>query len=445
MSRRQELKHKAAEAANRDRRRLVTAILGLALCLAFILVLTWKKKADNADLAQEQSPVLTDLKDSLPQADMAKLSEVKDDTEAEQVILEPEAFAELSRLGRSLFGSWLYLMGEPTFPFDGSPAEHAKLRAQPFRLRATLMDGRNLRRGPGLSEEYWCLLRADDGQLVHYVAMNPPQELFGSENYVLADGYYFKQYRKRIDNEWVSAPLFVGRVLAPSFRQAEPLDQPDAAILAEVRDQPIGTNNDPRLLDQEPGLWHLMNVARTLQGEPETLAARNEEATLLDYEHLEQLAKNPELYRGRYYELGGLVREASTTRAEENSLRVRELSSAWIRNDMLGDTLLHLKAPSAFDFHPAKGPVVYHGYFLMLWSYVDTKGVPRSVPVFVVTDGDVPVLPTPPFASQMAFIFIGIAVIIGLLMFLVVQRDRKRSAAAMEALIARRSNRRDTP
>lgn len=440
MSRRQELQKKAADAAIRDRRRLVSAIIGLVLCFAAFYALALKKQADQEDLATTQQGVTTDLQANLPQPDMAKLAVIRDQTEGEQVILEPEAFEELARLGKSLFASWLYLMGEPAFPMDASAEEQALLRGQPFRLRASLLNGQVQRRGVGLSEEYWCLLRTDEGKLVHFVAMNPPEELMIGENYVLADGYYYKQYRKRVEEDWVTAPLFVGRVIAPSFRQAEPNAEPDLTLLAKLEDQPLSTNNDPRKLDHLPELWHLMNVAKTVvdAGSVDTT-----QATLLDYEMLTTLAKNPELYRGRLFELGGLVREAATVRAEENPLRVREISSAWIRNDMLGDTLLHLKAPGSFDFFPNKGPVVYHGYFLMLWAYVDTKGVPRRVPVFVVTDADVPVVPTPPFAGQMAFIFIGIALVLGFGMFLVVQRDRKRNAASMESLIARRAARRD--
>jgi hypothetical protein len=442
MSRRQELHRKAEEAARRDKRRLVSSALGLVLCLVVVWMLTKRQRAENSEFATEQTPVLTDLRESLPKPDMDKLASVKDATEAEQVILEPEAFAELSRLGRNLFASWLYLLGEPAFPFDAEAAEKEAVRGQPFRLRATLLDGRSLRRGVGLPEEYWCLLRTDDGQLVHYVAMNPPEELFGSENFVLADGYYFKQYRQRVEEEWLSAPLFVGRILEPSFREAEPTATPDLGLLAGVRDQPLGTHNDPRLVDEEPGLWHLLNVARTVKEDSAALAALQAEATMLDYETLEALSRDPELFRGRLFKLGGMVREAATVRARENPLRAREISSAWTRNDMHGDTLLHLKAAGEFDFQAGKGPVEYHGFFLMLWSYVDTQGQPRRVPVFAVTDADVPVLPTPPFANQMAFIFIGLAVAIGGLMYLIVQRDRKRNEAAMKALVEKRAARR---
>lgn len=439
MSRRQEIHRKAAEAAIRDRRRLVAAIIGLVMCLAAFYALALKKQSDEADLATKQEGVSTDLADGIPQPDRAKLAGIRDSSEAEQVILEPEAFAELARLGRSLVGSWLYVMGEPAFPFDASPEEQAQLRAEPFRLRATLLDGQIIRRGVGQAEEYWCLLRTEDGHLVHYVAMSPPEELMVNQNFVLADGYYYKQYRKRIDDQWITAPLFVGRVLAPSFRKLEPISEPDSELMAQLEDHPLGTNNDPRKLDQRKELWHLMNLAQSVNAEG---GVDHEDAILLDYDKLVALSKNPEVYRGRLFELGGLVREAATVRAEENPLRVREISSAWIRNESLGDTLMHLKAPGDFNFYPNKGPVIYHGYFLMLWAYVDTKSIPRRVPVFVVTDAEVQVVPTPPFAGQMAFLFIGIAVVLGLLMFFVVQRDRKRNTAAMEALVAKRAARR---
>ncbi|MDP7062737.1 MAG: hypothetical protein QF489_07380 [Planctomycetota bacterium] len=440
-----ELRRKmAVEAAAKDKKRLILAIGGLILCIAVLFMLN--KKANEAgdrivDQKREAAAAFTEL---LPKLDYSILDKVKDKTDSDRVILEPDAFRMLSEKSQEMINSWFNVLGKE-FDFLTGREKAPELRGGLFRLRGELIDARPLTRVEGEEPEYWCQIRTDDGAEFFYVSVLMPTELFVHDNFVLADGYFFKYYRQKVDGDWITLPLFVGRQLVPSWPRAEPRSEPDMAYLAGVRDQPIGTHNDVEQLNTRPELWHLANVARTVAATPESLAEAIKEPLVMDWDLLKLVSESPEIYRGRMFQIGGIIRGTpATVRATENPLRETQISSAWIRNDSVGDVLLHLKAPGEFPFSEAGlKPTVYHGYFLMLWAYHDSQEIPRRSPVFVVVDSFSPEPYTPPFAGQMVLMFLGIAVAIGFLLLWLVRKDRRNSEIAMQKMLDRRNNRRD--
>ena len=433
----------AVEAAAKDKKRLVLAIGGLVLCIGLLVVLNKKAKDAEDQINKQADKTFTTYTERLPELDHEILARVKDATESEQVILEPDAFQHLSTNTMSVIGSWYRVLGG-TFDFSNDIKESAQLRGDLFRLRGQLLDARPLTRLEGEDPEYWCHIRTDDGNDFFYVSMIMPTELFANDNFVLADGYFFKNYRQKIEGEWVTAPLFVGRKLAPSWRKEAPATEPDMAMLASVKDHPIGTHNKLHLVNEMTEMWHLANVAKTVGASPELLAEKIAEPIVLNYDTLKELSENPEINRGQIYKFGGQVVKdsASVVRVGENPLRETSISSAWIRNEYNGDVLVHVKAPGKFEFDKyGLKPTVFHGYFLMLWAYLDTEDVPRRTPVFVVTDSFTEEPYTPPFAGQMVLMFLGVAVGIGALLFWLVRRDRLISEAAKQEIFDRREKR----
>ena len=383
------------------------------------------------------SGLLADLNPNL-------LAQIEDGTRSDRLTKEQIPFQEVRKGALALVATWLYVLGEPRFPFEDGVKGADQHRGKPFRLRGEIVDRRdeiNVFENREQNEVWW-LLRTLEGQYFYYVDVSASMDLPMLENFVLADGYFFKYYEKKVEGEWISAPLFVGRAVQQSFRKVAALQEPSLALLAEVKDHPIGTHNNPTKLDTNPYLWHLLNVARTVGHDEELHKKAIEEAIVLNEATLKDLAQSPAIFRGRMFELGGMVREASTSQMSENPLRERNISSAWIRNDLVGTNLSHLKAPGDFDFGANQGPIIYHGYFLMLWAYEDTKGNRLRTPVFVVVDAVAQEKITPPFAGQMVLMFLAIAIVIGIFLYLLIKRDKKANDVAMAKVAARRASRR---
>ena len=82
-----------------------------------------------------------------------------------------------------------------------------------------------------------------------------------------------------------------------------------------------------------------------------------------------------------------------------------------------------------------------HGYFLMLWAYVDRQGAARRVPVFVVYDSREQETLMPDDANPLIFGFLGSIMALGLILFFAVRRENRQRNEAMRALAARQRRR----
>ncbi|PCJ53056.1 MAG: hypothetical protein COA70_10365 [Planctomycetota bacterium] len=433
------LKVKLAEAKHKEKRKLIMSAVGIVLCAVLIFGVN-KKAAEMTETEPDSWVQETDYRYLLKDIDPDILAEIKDSTADERRVLEKAPKAAVIKAAKALVGSWLYYLGEPAFPFAAGieGANHA--RGKPFRMRGKIVDRREI--GSGEEKEVWWILKTAEGETFRYIDISAADSIELTENFVLADGYFFKYLDMDFEEKSFMAPVFIGRELRPSFAPAVPITEPSLEFLTNVRDHPIGTHNNPTKLDRDPYLWHLLNVARTVGHDKKLHAKAIEDAIVLDENTLKALAKNPAIFRGRMFELGGMVREASKNQLGENPLREENISSAWIRNDLVGTNLTHLKAPGVFDFGENKGPIIYHGYFLMLWAYEDTKKNRLRTPVFVVIDAEAQEKITPPFAGQIVLMFLVIAIVIGIFLFLLIKRDKKASDVALTKVAARRASRR---
>lgn len=440
---RKELRRKQAEqAARKDKKRLVLAGVGLALCAIVLVQLKLWGDSHEED-APDSSQTSTQYLGFMPEIDFTRLANIKDATDAERLTYDRDAFEHLLASARKLITNWLFILGEPEFPFAEAAVDAVPFRGKPYRLRARLVDARFIKLGFGEDQLYWCLAETDAGHPFWFVAANPPDTLFGAENYVLADGYFFQHYTYALQGgEKITAPMFVGPKLVPSYRAAEPATEPSFEYLATLKDHPLGTDTDTLLLNNDPGLWHLANIARTVRADPALVEAAKAEAITIDDKTIEDLVENPAIFRGRMFEFGGKVVRSSVVEIPENPLRESKMSSAWVRNDFVGNFLMHAKAAGDFPLEVSEGPVIYYGYFLMLWGYESDKEGPLRTPVFVVIDAQPQVAYTPPFAGQMVAIFLCLALALGFWLFILAKRDRAASDANMQKLTERRQARR---
>ncbi len=414
-----------------DKFRIIAMVIGLGILLVgYQAIVNW---GENSNLAGSPREEVIQEDIVLPPIDFDLLAEVKDKKASDRVVLEPMPFQHLSKMAQALLPAHLAALDEPSFPFDSS----AK-RGAPYRLRGEVLHARNVTRLAGGPSEYWCLMRNDSGQEFFYVSIRMPEELFGSENYARADGYFFKEYTQKVEDERMTRPLIVGRMLVPSARLISPTTEVDPVIMADVRDAGHGQFRD---LD-ERAMWHLLNVARSCRNDNSTLDEKLSDAKWLNYKTLSALAKTPELFHGQPFSFTGVVVDEWSEAQPENGLRMNRLVNAYVRNPELGDHLIRIIAPDGFDLKPFdRNPEEWSGWFMQLWAYEDTKGMQRRAPVFVVAKVDAIDIEQDPYVGQIQYGFMGLFAAIALLMYYLIRRDKKSSDAAAEAWRKRRAER----
>lgn len=396
---------------------------GLLLCIGILVALNWGEEPEEK--AASTGADIPNLM-AMPPVDKEQLATVKDSTAAERVIIEPQPFQGLASLAVGLFGGHLLRLGEPDFPFDEGEARAAELRGEPFRMRGRVLDAEVRERVTGKAPEFWCLIETDRGDRAWFASLTVPETLFGSQNYVLADGYFFKYYTQKMGEERLTAPLFVGRSLVASYPVVGPAESPDVTVLAEVKDPALGAEVP---LD-ERGLWHLLNVARTVRAEDGGVERAFADARKMEDAVLEDLARAPEVYRGAPFVFGGMVKgRPGFELLGENPLRMERMSTAWLRNNSSGvDTLVQVCAPGEFDFLDPPGTVLFHGWFLQLYSYEDKEGNQRRAPVFVIAKMEGVKGQPDPWAGQVIWVFIGLSLVLGGVMMALVRRDKRRAS-----------------
>lgn len=421
----------------RDRNRLGFLAVTLAIVL-FAYFQIGKAKSDHKPETTDYFNIESVI--SLPPIEQDLLVMVKDDSDMERRILEPEPFRHLARMSQALHAGHLRSLGEPALPFALLKSDPANHRGKAFRVRGELLDTDITTRSPGAPQEFWCRLRTDQGEEVLFVSMKVPDDLFGAENYVRADGFFFKNYTWSIGGEQYTAPLLIGREIVPSWRESGALEGIDLMLLNTVRDHRLGESED---LD-EAALWHLLGHARWMQENDDLCKEVFDRAPEMDLDFLKQLAAEPELFRGKPIQVPGRVPDNSSYRwgeiAGENPLRATWLRYGYLGNLAFSDHPILLVGTDEMDFSGNRGRW-YFGYFLQLKGYIDRENNPRRAPVFVVCGYREADRSTPPIVAEMIWWFIGIGVAAGAFMFWAAASDRKSARAAAVALSERRRNR----
>lgn len=442
MSRREALRKAHQDLAARDRRRLIAVGATGVLALVLFVALEITRDGEGAAEVREESQHVSSL--ALMPVDRALLATVKDGSLAEQLVLEPEPAAHLAANARTLLPAILQRLGEPAFPFAEAAERAAELRGGLFRIRGTLLEGETRPPRGEVGEEYWAILRGEDGGEAVHVSVLPTGERFAPGDWVRADGYFLKHHSLTVGGERRTLPLFYGARLERSVPRAEPAALPDLARLATVRDTPMLVEDEPDLA----ATWHLANVARTLAADPAALEAAFAAAPWLSAELLAQINETPEAFRAAPLRVGGVVFHGTRIVVEENPLREQFLSEAWLRNSNFGDFPLLVRAPGRVEWEKMLGAYEFRGWFQQMWAYEDSnlneagQGDWRRVPIFVFADAR-PINPAaPPFVGQIVWIVFGLLLLLAALLFTLVMRDRARARQVEALLIARRKQRR---
>ena len=421
----------------RDRRRLI--FMGVLLAGVLLVYSQVSNVANSEDPGTMGEPIPESVI-SLPPIDFQLLDKVKDAEKEDRILLEPTPFSHLAKMAKALQPGHLRALMEPSFPFSELSKNSNSLRGKPFRLRGEVQEIERLTRSIGNPTEIWYWVKTDNGDSFHFVTFTEPEELFGSENFILADGFFLKVYAKNINGTRISAPLFIGREIVPSVRKSGPVQEIDFTLLAPVRDQRLGEEGD---LD-ELGLWHLLSHAKVISTNTEKRDSIFLPAPELDYELLGKMSSEPELYRGLAFQIPGRVPDTSRFRnsssAGENPLRAQMLRYGYLGNLAFRDYPIHLVGVDEIDFG-GDSPRWYYGWFLQLKGYEDTDGNYRRTPVFIICGDRMADRSAPPIMNEMIAWFLGIATLVAALLFWFTIQDRKSTQRAAVARTRRRQER----
>ncbi|MCH2100640.1 MAG: hypothetical protein MK209_01765 [Planctomycetes bacterium] len=426
----------------KDRLRLAFMALGLFAAIGIFLWLRagLDKKGDPDKVPEIGTEFQIGSDIQFPPVDISMFDSVRDDTTTQRLILEPNAFPQLLKVASALLPGHLDALGSPHFPFDNIERNAKTLRGAPFRERGEILDLKTETRTINGPEETWVLAKTDEGDRLWYVTLKQPEELFGiGGNFVVLDGFFYKLYTRSVEGERVTAPLLVGRGVRPSVRPAEPAQELDLTILADVQD--VDFYQDRPIEDF--GFWHLMNYVETLQNDEERLTVEFERAQPFDSNELKTIIETPSLKRGIPYRIYGRTVHAWNRANDENPTRLPFSSHCFLFKYELGDQYLRLVAPGKDALNNLGLGTEMLAYFHKFWAYTDGDDQPRRVPVFFVASFRERELKRSPLEGQIVLGFIGLFVVMLVGFGWLVLRDRKQAEVAAANLRARRQRMRE--
>ncbi len=420
----------------RERVRLILMTAGLALAIGIFLYIRTKTQPPEFRLPGPQTEADAQATEMVfPPVDVAALTEVKDSTASERLILESAPFERLLKLSLQLRPGHLDALGSPTLDFDHAPTNSPELRGTPYRLRGDVKDLRIQQRIIEGPEETWTWIRTDEGKDFFYVSLNAPEVLFGSDGmFVVTEGFYYKIYTQTIEGEKITAPLLVGRGLRPSVRKSKPATELDFAILGGVRDDAFHEYSEV----EDEGYWHIMNYAATLAGDEKRYDDEFDNATYFNKSLLADISADPGPYRGKAVILYAKPVKEWTKACPENPMRLRDHSHAFVNKYEFGDQLIRIAAPGREAF---KGLGLNHellGYFVRMWAFEDTKGNQRRTPVFVIAGVRERKIAPSLLESQIMQVFLLLFVVFVAGFVILIRRDKRQAQKAIQELRDRR-------
>jgi len=433
-----------------ERKRMRLLLFSLLIVVASLVVMLQREnerrrteaertRAESVREPQPETVLVT------PQVDVAKLESLaRDRTPQERALVEPaalvQAFADTRLVNDRLFAP---MQGRTLDEQAASEIVQAPAGSRGRLFRAYgWVDARSRYDAAGdLAAHTRGRLRLEDGGWAYFAVLDEPANGIAEDDFVRVDGIFVEVFRGEgaAPGDWIEAPLLAGPRAVSSFPRLDPITELDPASFAEVTDDSLAQG-----LSGQPfyPYWELVSYAQNLpQG-----AVDWSLAPVLDRETMTALATDGARFRARPVRIPlSQIMESRLLAQKDNPLRLERLTEGWIGNEKwFGPTngVIRYVSPVLFEDVHRKDEVVANGFFLKHLAYEPRDGGVAIAPFFVLHSMQVH---TPVVDKTWQRILLGFTVgviLLGALIYVMLLRDRRRSAQLQEELLARRRARR---
>jgi len=392
---------------------------------------------------------------ALPAFDAAALDGLVRDAEpGERVLSEPEALDRLlsyvALLTPAHYGTLgtRELTAEVADELAHDPSGH---RAEAYHVRGYVETIRERKRdiltqdASRTRTEYHGTLRLEDGSAAHFVVLDAPASAT-IDSFLRIDGLFLKLYSTEGDDGWVEAPLLVGTRAVRSYRSlaysGEPGEKPEHLLATVIDDKPTLTGLNVAPVPHE-AQWALMAYARDLVPD----AVDWESTPELNSELMREILRDGRAFRGQPMRFPVVrLQDAWVEDAGENPARIERVTVGWIGSwewNQVG-VVKFLMPFSARRLETATN-ITARGFFFRNHAYQTRNGSWIAAPLFVMHSVDVFVQPELTVLNWILYGLGVLTIVLGVLFWVLLRRDRKKSRALREVLKRRRKARRSSP
>ena len=390
-----------------------------------------------------------------PELDPDIMAMARDSNRAERLGTDVEPFKHLLEKSLAVTPAVAHKLG-----MAQTPVPISRLRADPTRYRGHYLwykgqleyVSRPQAGHPVPGYRYYeGRLRTEDDEQVLFAFSVPPSESLKQGDWVRIEGYFFKLRDAHFPAQLDLAPMLVGPELRAAYEDWEPVEELDAAVLAQVQDgtwngsEFVDASDMPKLLadSQDEPLWHIASYAiHESQG-----LTQADWPAIKPFVRRDQFEKyrTGEFERGRLTRLLGTFIKGRILPAKVNPLGIEAWSEVWIQVRDLGGKTIPIWVPGRIDKGWKRNmPVTCFAWFFKRYSYTNVGGDIRWTPLFVAAELDRFSFSEDSLSNSITISFAALIGTVGIIFFVMARRDRRQRQRHEALMVGRRQKRRGT-
>lgn len=370
---------------------------------------------------------------AVPQLDEKLLSEARDGTRPQRLVLEPDSLRHL--LAKSI-DVGPTVAAALQIPDEMVAVETLRSETEKWRLRWLWYEGKltqlsGPREGHPIDgySVYEATLELEDGNSVVTSFSVEAKDKLTLGDWVRAEGYFFKLRDLTYPIKLDKIPMLIGRTIERDYEDWPEVTEVDSKLFEGFDDSSRHPDDLPfRTIEEDQGeiLWHLGAFVR------DTAAKR----TLAQWRHVEPLSagepltrlKNGAVARGEPMRVFGTLIRRQTIAAPANPANIKFWTAVWIQVHGFGGHIVPIWVPKKVAELPQRAQLEVRGHFYR-WYVYDAKADRLRVPLFIAADLDLFELDT---TGTMIDIGMWLGSIILILLILTIWGQRRTARSALE-------------